>query len=61
VTEEDDPPHSVSMKKGIISLLELNFNDRHSLDREVSVVSPDDKPKLYRVMEVKGFYICFIH
>lgn len=59
VTEEDDSIQSVNMKKAVLSLLELNFNDRHSMDREVSLASPDDEPKIYRVVEVFVFVTDF--
>lgn len=59
VTEEDDSIQSVNMKKAVLSLLELNFNDRHSMDRDVSLASPDDEPKVYRVVEVFVFVTAF--
>lgn len=59
-TEEDDAKHSVDIKKAVLSLLELNFNDRHSRDKDVSVTASDDKPKIYRVIEVGGHW-CLSH
>lgn len=54
-TEEDDPVWSVNVKRGFLSLLELNFNQRQTLDQDVHVVMSDSEPKIYRVMEVSFF------
>ena len=55
VTEEDDPLWSINVKKGMLSFLELNFNERQSLqslDNPVTVEHSDLTPKFYRVIEV---------
>ena len=44
---------SVNVKKGCLAILELNFNERQSLDRHVSLSQSDSKPQLYRVIEVR--------
>ncbi|KAH3696130.1 hypothetical protein DPMN_083593 [Dreissena polymorpha] len=51
-TEMDDPDHSLDIKRGLISLLELNFNERQSLDSDRPVIRDDGKPVIYRVIEV---------
>ncbi|XP_052257469.1 uncharacterized protein LOC127862411 isoform X2 [Dreissena polymorpha] len=50
-TEMDDPDHSLDIKRGLISLLELNFNERQSLDSDRPVIRDDGKPVIYRVIE----------
>ena len=66
VTEDNDPLWSVNIKRGILSFLELNFNERQSLqslDHPVNVEQSDLTPKFYRVVEVFASFsvdFCFI-
>ncbi|KAK3612682.1 hypothetical protein CHS0354_042208 [Potamilus streckersoni] len=55
-TEKDDPYWSVNFKKGFLSLLEINFNERHSFEVQASIrsnsySSDGTEKKFYRVME----------
>ncbi|XP_053394079.1 uncharacterized protein LOC123525183 [Mercenaria mercenaria] len=50
-TEEDDPEWSVNIKRGMLSLLEINFNERQSLTKDVPVLLSDSEPKVYKVIE----------
>ena len=62
VTEVDDPLWSVNIKKGFLSFMELNFNERQtlqSLDNPATVEHSDLMPKFYRVVEVQFVFISF--
>ncbi|XP_060608019.1 vitellogenin-1-like [Ruditapes philippinarum] len=51
-TEDEDPEWSVNIKRGVLSLLEMNFNERQSLTKGVPVLLSDSSPKVYKVIEV---------
>ena len=58
-TEDEDPEWSVNVKRGLLSFLEINFNERQTLSKDVPVLLSDSKPKVYKVIEVTIFYFSF--